>query len=66
MLNYREIIRLKSLGYSNLRVGNSCGSSRNTIDNVGTCWGMEIMEKFLKFDWMPMAMNNKICKIYIP
>ena len=34
MLNYREIIRLKSLGYSNLRVGNSCGSSRNTIAEV--------------------------------
>lgn len=34
MLNYREIIRLKSLGYSNLCVGNNCGSSRNTIAEV--------------------------------
>lgn len=34
MVNYREIIRLKSLEYSNARVASSCGSSRNTVAEV--------------------------------
>lgn len=34
MVNYREIIRLKSLNYSNVSVANSCGSSRNTVAEV--------------------------------
>lgn len=34
MVNYREIIRLKSLNYSNVRVAISCGSSRNTVAEV--------------------------------
>ena len=34
MVNYREILRLKSLNYSNVSVANSCGSSRNTVAEV--------------------------------
>lgn len=34
MVNYREIIRLKSQNYSNQSVANSCGSSRNTVAQV--------------------------------
>lgn len=34
MVNYREIIRLKCLDYSNSRVASSCGSSRNTVTEV--------------------------------
>lgn len=34
MVNYREIIRLKSLNYSNVSVAISCGSSRNTVAEV--------------------------------
>lgn len=34
MVNYREIIRLKTLDYSNARVASSCGSSRNTVAEV--------------------------------
>jgi transposase len=34
MVNYREIVRLKSLNYSNVSVANSCGSSRNTVAEV--------------------------------
>ena len=34
MVNYREIIRLKSLNYSNVSVASSCGSSRNTVAEV--------------------------------
>ncbi|MEG2603238.1 MAG: hypothetical protein RSA23_10190 [Carnobacterium sp.] len=36
------------------------------IGVVGTEWGMEIMKKFEKFEWIPIAMNSEICKIYIP
>lgn len=36
------------------------------IDVVGTLWGMEIMKKYQKNEWLPIALNNEICKIYIP
>lgn len=45
MVNYREIIRLKSLDYSNTSVASSSGSSRNTVAEVwklaeekSLCW----------------------------
>lgn len=34
MVNYREILRLNSLGHSNSFVASSCGSSRNTVSKV--------------------------------
>lgn len=36
------------------------------IDNVGTCWGIEIMKKYQKFEWISIALNGEICRIYIP
>lgn len=36
------------------------------IDVVGTLWGMEIMKKYQKNEWLPIALNSEICKIYIP
>lgn len=36
------------------------------IDNVGICWGMEIMKKYQKLEWLPIALNSEICRIYIP
>lgn len=36
------------------------------IDNVGICFGMEMQKNFEKHEWVPIAMNNNICKIYIP
>lgn len=36
------------------------------IDSVGTCWGMEIMKTYQKLEWLPIALNSEICKIYIP
>ena len=36
------------------------------IDNVGTLWGIEIMRKYQKLEWLPIALNKKICKVYIP
>lgn len=36
------------------------------IDSVGTRWGMEIMKKFQKLEWIQIAMNSEICEIFIP
>lgn len=36
------------------------------IDTVGTLWGMQIMNKYQKLEWLPIALNKKICKVYIP
>ncbi len=36
------------------------------IDKVAICWGMEIMKKYQKMEWLPIALNSEICKIYIP
>jgi len=36
------------------------------IDNVGTCLGIEIMKKYQKLEWLPLALNGEICRIYIP
>lgn len=36
------------------------------IDSTGIRWGMEIMKSFQKLEWLPIALNSKICKIYIP
>ena len=34
MTKYREILRLKSLGFSERNIANSCGVSRNTVAKV--------------------------------
>lgn len=36
------------------------------IENVSILWGIELMKKFQKLEWIPIAFNNEICKIYIP
>ena len=36
MVNYRQIIRLKSLEHSNVGVDRNCGSSRNTVAECGS------------------------------
>ena len=36
------------------------------MDKIGLDWGIEITKKFQKFEWLPIALNSKICKIYIP
>ena len=33
MTKYREILRLKSLGFSERNIAQSCGVSRNTVAN---------------------------------
>ena len=34
MIQYREIFRLKSLGFSDRNIAHSCGESRNTVSKV--------------------------------
>lgn len=36
------------------------------IDDAGTYWGMEIVNKFSKPEWVSIAMNSEICEVYIP
>jgi transposase len=62
MVNYREIIRLKSQNYSNQKVATSCGSSRNTVSEV---WE-RAQEKGL---WWPIdetLSNEDIKKLLYP
>lgn len=42
------------------------GNIQKEIDSVGTRWGMEIMKTLQKLEWLPIALNSEICKIYIP
>lgn len=39
---------------------------QNEINTVGTYWGIDIMKRFQKLEWLQIAMNSDICKIYIP
>ncbi|HKM17505.1 MAG TPA: helix-turn-helix domain-containing protein, partial [Limnochordia bacterium] len=34
MTDYREILRLKSLGFSERNIAQNCSCSRNTVSNV--------------------------------
>ena len=36
------------------------------IDHIGVLWGMKILTSFQKLEWLPIALNSEICKIYIP
>ncbi len=62
MVNYREIIRLKSLGYSNVSVASSCGSSRNTIAEV---WKLA-QDKDLGWPIPGTLTNNEIGQLLYP
>ena len=48
MTKYREILRLRSLGFSERNIANSCGVSRNTVakvtaraDELHICWPLD-------------------------
>ncbi len=36
------------------------------IENVGRRWGMDIEKKYNTMNWINLAMNGAICKVYIP
>ena len=57
MVDYREIIRLKSLNFSNLAISNSLGCSRNTVSQV-----LFLAETHF-IEWtIPDALSNKDIK----
>lgn len=35
------------------------------INEVGDFWGMELMNDTQRLDWLPIAFNENICKVYI-
>jgi len=36
------------------------------IDTAGYCWGMDIMKRYQRLEWIPLAMDNGLCRVYIP
>lgn len=36
------------------------------INTVGRLWGLELERKYQKMAWIPLAMNQENCKVYIP
>lgn len=38
----------------------------NEINAVSVRWGMDIMKRFQKLEWLPIAMNSGLCEIHIP
>ena len=36
------------------------------INIVGVHWGMDLMKKYQRLEWLPIAMNSGLCDIYIP
>lgn len=41
------------------------GNIQQKIDSVGNLWGLEIMNSLDRMDWLQIAINDKICSIYI-
>ena len=39
---------------------------QNEINKVGVRWGIDIMKRFQKMAWIPIAMNSGLCRVYIP
>lgn len=42
------------------------GNIEKEIGYVGTLWGIDIMNRYQSMKWIPMAMDNEICRVYIP
>lgn len=39
---------------------------QHEINEVGTRWGMELMKRIQRLEWVPIAMNSGMCRVYIP
>lgn len=39
---------------------------QNEINVVGERWGMYIMKRYLRLEWVPIATNSGLCRVYIP
>ena len=58
MTKYREILRLKSLGFSERSIATSCGVSRNTVSKVTKCADELQLKWPLDFDMIPFGITN--------
>ncbi|MBR4022418.1 MAG: hypothetical protein IKI94_07485 [Ruminococcus sp.] len=38
---------------------------QNEIDSAATHWGIHIMKRYQKLEWLPLALDGDICEIYI-
>ena len=63
MVNYREIIRLKSSGYSNASTSSSCGSSRDKVSEV---WMLANEHNLNHWPLVPDLTNPEIQTILYP
>lgn len=39
---------------------------QNEINAAGVHWGIEIEKRYQKLEWIPIAINSGMCKVYIP
>lgn len=39
---------------------------QDEINAVAVRWGIEIMQKYQKLEWLPIATNSGMCRVYIP
>lgn len=39
---------------------------QNEIDTVGRLWGMELVKRYQPMEWITLAINNNICRVFIP
>lgn len=39
---------------------------QSEINNVGIRWGMDMMKRYQRLEWLPIALNSGMCDIYIP
>ena len=42
------------------------GNIEKEINEVAIRWGMDIMRRLQKLEWIPIAMDTGMCKVYIP
>lgn len=39
---------------------------QDEINTVGIHWGIDIEKRFRKLEWIPIAMNSSMCKVFVP
>ena len=44
----------------------SIDNIQDEIDSAGAHWGLTLLRKTQKLEWLPMALNDNICEVYIP
>ena len=73
MTKYREILRLKSLGFSERNIAQSCGVSRNTVAKVlkkaaeiNLSWPLDFDMTDSILSWLESAIKGTKCRGTVP